>query len=208
MLLLGSAVGVGGAAGNRLGGLMSTGGVGVNVTFLVVTFGVRGVACSACGGLRRIDLTAGDAGVGAAFGTSTGSAVLVGPAGLGAAFGTSTGSALLVGPAGLGAAFGTTTGFGGGGAAAFGSSARGTIEDGRGGSSFTGTKGLLRAALEVGRGMSAANNSLLQPLLAAVGTRGGGKLFAFLLGAGVSESQAKVLWVDVLENSAGDTDLM
>jgi len=189
MLLLGSAVGVGGAAGNRLGGLMSTGGVGVNVTFLVVTFGVRGVACSACGGLRRIDLTAGDAGVGAAFGTSTG-------------------SALLVGPAGLGAAFGTTTGFGGGGAAAFGSSARGTIEDGRGGSSFTGTKGLLRAALEVGRGMSAANNSLLQPLLAAVGTRGGGKLFAFLLGAGVSESQAKVLWVDVLENSAGDTDLM
>ena len=170
MLLLGSAVGVGGAAGNRLGGLMSTGGVGVNVTFLVVTFGVRGVACSACGGLRRIDLTAGDAGVGAAFGT--------------------------------------TTGFGGGGAAAFGISARTTFEDGRGGSSFTGTKGLLRAALEVGRGMSDANNSLLQPLLAAVGTRGGGKLFAFLLGAGVSESQAKVLWVDVLENSAGDTDLM
>ena len=58
------------------------------------------------------------------------------------------------------------------------------IEDGAGDSNsvFTETPGL---GLEVGRGAGAPNNSLLQPLLEAVGT-GGGELFAFLLGVGVA----------------------
>ena len=100
MLLLGSALAFGGTAGNGLGVLIPEG--GVIGTFLASTTGVSGVACRAFAGLGMFDLGGGDAGLGDAFGTTTGSAGLIGACG----------------------------GIGGGGAAAFGSSAGGTLEVG------------------------------------------------------------------------------